>query len=191
MTWGAVAAAAVTVIGTVVSAATAGDPTSQTTSQSQPEFPEVTRRIIGDVEFPLLRSGIQEQTNLGLAFAPGALDTTGILGRRTEGPMQAVQSAATKGAETAGISDLGPIFENVFGLQPEFLESLRTLVMQRGAQTRGVVSPGFLPFLQPARTSQSTTTQAGPSAVETGFALASNLGKIAGGLNSAGVFGSG
>lgn len=183
MTWVAVGVAAVGVATTVATTASKGgkQKTSQTTSQ--PEFPDVTRQIIQDTEFPLLQSNIQEQLGLLKQFAPG--QSPFLSQQYGQGPIGTALGAAERGAKTAGVGDLGPVFENTFGLQPEFLDTLKQLVLQRGAQTKTVVGPGYGSFLAPG--GQSTTTQAGASPVETGFQLASSLGQVAGGLHTSGV----
>lgn len=167
--------AAVGIIGTGIAAGTKKNPKSTT----QLEFPEETRRLIGDVEFPLLEGFQGEQAGflgplLGdrSTFAP-------FLGAQfggTVGPI--TQAAARRGAQDAGVTDLGPMFESLYGLSPELLQSLRELALQRGAQVKSVVPPGFGTFLSPS--TSTTTSGTGPSAFETGFGLAGALTPIVG-----------
>lgn len=153
--------------------ALAGGGNDQTTT-SRVNFPPETRNLIGGVEFPLLAGAIDEQSALLgplLAGQPFAAQTAGQFGTRVP---NTVRSAARTGAQTAGIGDLGPVFDDINVLQPQLLGALRSLALQRGAQSTSVVPPGFQPFLAPS-TSQKTEG-GGPGAFETGFQLAGTLG---------------
>lgn len=178
----AVAIAAAGVGLSAYEASQSGKQAKKSQSKTQAQFPPAARELMQDVEFPLLRQNLQEQTGLVQQFAPGQDAFQQMFGRA---PIQTALGAAEKGAKSTGLGDLGPVFENTFGLQPEFLETLKQLVLQRGAQTRAIVAPGYGSFLAPA--GQSTTTQTAQGApIETGFALAQSLGSLASTAHTAG-----
>jgi hypothetical protein len=171
MTWVNVGVAAVGIATSVASAASKKKPTST----QKVEFPAETRRLIQDVEFPLLEGALGEQRATFAPFLQGRRADSFLQGGFGSAPKIA-QAAARRGAKTAGVRDLGPTMERLKGLQPEFIQALRELVLQRGAQTRSIVPPGFGTFLSP--TTRTETSGTGPDAFETGFSIAGNAAKI-------------
>lgn len=160
----------------IIGAATDGDSTTST-STSKLEFPEETRRLFQDVEEPLLRGSLQEQ----LAFlAPllGGFRTRDAAQTqlKTARPHAMALSAAQRGAQSAGITDFGPIEESLQGLSPELLESLKQLVLQRGQQISTAVPAGYGQFLSPQTFTQQTG--GGPDEFQTGFQIAQGLASI-------------
>lgn len=175
------AAAAVAAVATVASTAYSlskkGGGASSTTTQ-QLEFPEETRRLFQDVELPLLQGSQQEQSQLISPFFGGSR-TTPFIGQQYGAPAVNVALAAgRRGAKDAGIGDLGPLYENVAGLSPEFLESLRSLVVQNAAQRTTAVPAGYGQFLSPS--TFTSTEGAGPDAFQTGLQIAGALGSAYG-----------
>ena len=173
MSWFAVGAGAVAVVGTAVSAATAKKP--KTTQEL--EFPAESRQLIQDVELPLLEGNRREQDALMIPFLQGNAGSPFINEQFGNMP-NLVDAAARKGAKSQGINDLGPTMEGVRSLSPELVAALKELAFQRSAQTRTVVPPGYGTFLSP----QTNVSQEGGSgqAFQTGFSIAQGLTSIAG-----------
>ncbi len=169
MSWFSVGAAVVGVGISAFQASQGGPKTTQTL-----EFPEETRRLIGDVEFPLLAGNLREQEAFispflqGPAGSPFVQQRFGNLGNIVEG-------AARRGAKTAGVDDFGPIMDDINGLSPDLLNALRELVFQRAAQTRTVVPPGFSTFLSP---STNISQSGGSDNLQTGFQIGQGLAQI-------------
>lgn len=172
--WAAAIAAAVT-IGTTAYSASKGTP--EITSTSSLEFPEETRRLFQDIEEPLLKGSLEEQASLLMPLL-GGFRTRDAAAQRFGASQGIPMAAARTGAKRAGITDLGPSFEAVQGLQPELLAALRDLALARGQQITTVVPPGYGQFLSP----QTFTQQSGggPDAFQTGFQIAGSLANIAG-----------
>lgn len=179
MSWAAVAVAGVGILSTVVGAATQGGGNQQT-STSKLEFPEETRRLFQDVEEPLLRGSLGEQQAL-LAPLLSGFRTREVAQQQlgTARAQSLALTAAKRGAESAGITDFGPIEESLQGLSPELLEGLKQLVLQRGHRINTVVPPGYGQFLAPSTFTQQQSS-GGPDAFQTGLQIASGLASIAG-----------
>jgi hypothetical protein len=176
MTYAAIAVAAVGAVSTIASVASGGNKQTSSSS-SQLEFPDETRRLFQDVEEPILSGSLNEQSSLLQpflgGFKPGQAKEAGFGGLK-----DIVQGATRKGGQTAGVNDLGPIFEDTAGLPPALINALRSLVLQRGASLNSVVPAGYGQFLSPSTFTQST--QAGPSAFDSGFQIAGSLANVAG-----------
>lgn len=184
MTYAAIAVAVVGVATTAYSASQSSDQLTSSSS-SQLEFPEETRRLFQDVEKPLLEGSLQEQSSLLSPFL-GGFRTSPFVKQQYGGTTDIAKSATRKGASQAGLGDLGPAFENIEGLSPELIGALQGLVTARGQQINTVVPAGYGQFLSPATFSQ--TSGAGPNAFQTGFQLAGSTAQLIGALNTAGVF---
>lgn len=172
MSVAAIAAATVavaTVATTATTLAKGGPKASQTSSV---EFPEETRRLFQDIEAPILEGAQDEQSSLLAPFL-GGFKNDNFAASQFGGAKPVVEAATRKGAEVAGIDDLGPAFENINGLTPELLKALSQLTLQRGAQVNTVVPPGYGQFLSPNTFVQSSSD--GPSPFETGFQVAGSL----------------
>lgn len=175
MSFAAIAVAAVGAVATIASVASGGN--RQTSTSSQLEFPDETRRLFQDVEEPILSGNLNEQSALLQPFL-GGFKPEQAQAAGFGGPQALVEGAARKGAKTADIGDLGPIFEDTSGISPALINALRSLVLQRGAAVNSVVPPGYGQFLSPSTFSQ--TSQSGPSAFDKGFQIAGSLANIAG-----------
>lgn len=174
MSYVAIAVAAVGAISTIAGAASKKGQTS--TSSSQLEFPDETRRLFQDVEQPILSGNLQEQGALLQPFTGGFKPDQAQAAGFT-GAQPIVENAARKGANIAGFGDLGPIFEDTAGISPVLINALRGLTLSRGAQVNAVVPPGYGQFLSPSTFTQ--TSQSGPSAFDTGFQVAGSLASVA------------
>lgn len=173
----AIVAAAATVGGVALSAGKGGQ---QLNTTSQLEFPEETRRLIGDIEFPQLASAIGEQTSLlGSGILGGGAPSPFAQQQYGARPLAAAQAGLKRGAQDAGVTDLGTGTEALGGISPQLIQAIRTLALQNAAQRTSVVPAGYTPFLSPS-TFTSTSTNASP--FETGFALAGGAANIAGGF---------
>ena len=166
-------AAAAAVLSTVASVASQGG--RETTSTSSLEFPEETRRLFQGLEEPLLGASFGEQANI-LAPLLGGFRGRDASQQRFGAPTGLIESAARRGASQAGVTDFGPMFENIQGLSPELMAALQQFAVARGTQINSVVPAGFGQFLSPQTFTQQGTE--GRSAFESGF-------QIAGGLASA------
>jgi len=171
----AAVAAAATVASTAYKMSQGAPDAAETTTKL--EFPEETRALFGTLEKPLIK-GLQadQQSTIGPFLGTDRYSNWGVDATYGQAPAVA-ERAAKKAAPAMGVSDLGPAFESVRGLQPEFVQALRELTLARGQQVNSVVPPGYGQFLSPATHSQ--TTQPGPSAFDTGFQAAGSLANIA------------
>lgn len=174
-----IAAAAALGLGSTIYGAVKGPPETETTQRL--EFPEETRRLFQDIEEPLLKGSLREQAALLMPFL-GGFRTRDAAAQRSGASQDIPFAAARTGAKRAGITDLGPSFEAVQGLQPELLAALRDLALARSQQITTVVPPGYGQFLSP----QTFTQQSGggPDAFQTGFQIAGSLTNIVGAFYS-------
>lgn len=162
---------------TIINTSTQGG--NEVTTTSKLEFPEETRRLFQDIEEPLLKGSLNEQAAL-LAPLLGGFNTQEAAQQKL-GIAQArsmALSAAKHAGPSAGITDFGPIEESLQGLSPELLESLKQLVLQRGAKIQTVVPAGYGQFLSPSTFTQQSG--GGPDEFQTGFQIASGLASVAG-----------
>ena len=171
----AIAGATIAGAGLLASLATSG---KGKTTQSL-KFPEESRRLIQDVEFPLLEGNLREQDAFIGPFLQGPAGFPSIQ-KRFGNLGNIVEASARRGAKTAGISDFGPIMDDINGLSPDLLAALRELIFQRAAQARAIVPPGFDRFLSPS--TSVSQSGGGGQALQTGFNLAAGLTSIASGF---------
>ena len=184
MVWVAVAIGAAGLL-LNVGGALAGGGEKETTSTSRLEFPEETRRLFQDIEEPLLQGSLDEQSALLAPFMGGFRPQPFLQETYGQAPTMAL-GAARRNAKESGIGDLGSVFESVRGLQPEFIEALRELVLQRGQGIQAIVPPGYGQFLSPSTFTQQSG--GGPSAYDTGFQIAGSAANFAGTLFKSGIF---
>lgn len=173
----AVVAAAATVAGVASTIARGkpkpGDLGGQTSTL---EFPEETRRLIGDIEFPQITAALGEQTNLLGGLLGGSGTNPFIQNQFGARSGQAAQSAFKRGAKDAGVQDLSGL-DSLSALSPQLVEAIRSLTLQNAAQRTTVVPAGFGPFLSP---STFTATSTNSSPFDTGFQLAGSLASLGG-----------
>lgn len=170
----AVVVAAAAVGGTVLSATKGGGGGGSLTQTSQLEFPEETRRLLQDIEFPQLASALGEQTGLlgPLLGQPAGLNQN--LQAYGQGPVGTAKAATRTGAKQAGITDLGPAFESLGALSPELVAAIQSLALQNAGQRTTAVPTGYGPFLSPSTFTQ--TSGGGADPYQTGFQLAGAIG---------------
>lgn len=164
----------------IAGAAGGGGQKTLQTSTSQVEFPQETLGLIRDTEFPLLAGSLGSQAQMVAPFLGGFGRNTPWLTQQYGSAPQTVGAAVRKGGAQAGISDLGPAFENFGGMNPQLFGALQNLVLQRGAQVNAAVPPGYGAFFAPSSFSQQSA--APPSPFATGFQLAQSFGSLAGAL---------
>lgn len=170
-------AAAATVASTAYSLSKGAGGTPTSTSTQSLEFPEETRRLFQDVEEPLLKDSLSQQSSLMSPFLGGNAQFPFLQSTFGQPPANLALAAGKRGAKDAGITNLGPLTESLGGLPTQFVENLRQLVLQNAAQRTTVVPPGYGQFLAPATFSQ--TQGAGPDPLQTGFQLAASIGTVA------------
>lgn len=174
VTVAAIVAAAATVGGVVLSAARGSGGGSTTTSQV--EFPEQTRRIIGDIEFPQVQSSLDEQSAWLAPLLGGNAYNPFVNSQFGQRPLASAQGALKRGAKDAGVSNLSGM-DNLSALSPQLVEAIRSLAMQNAAQRTSAVPTGFGPFLSPSTLNQQSSDS---SPFETGFSLATGVASIGG-----------
>ncbi len=157
-----------------------GNPiTSRSTSQQ--EFPEATRKLIQSTEFPLLAGFLGDQASRASLLGSNVNTNPFAQKQYGEAAPALAQAASKKGAEQAGIADLGPIDATVSGLGPELTNALHQITLAQGAKGQGVVQPGYANFLAPGSFSSSEkVAQFNP--FQTGMQLGSGLTGIAAGI---------
>ena len=170
MSYALATSAAISLIYTGVSAAASGG--RNTTSTSRLEFPEETRRLFQGLEEPLLQGSFAEQASILSPLLAGFRGRDASQ-QRFGAPTGLIESAARRGASQAGVTDFGPISEDIQGLSPQLMAALQQLAVARGTQINSVVPVGFGQFLSPQTFTQQRTE--GPSAFETGLQFASTF----------------
>lgn len=130
---------------------------------SYPEFNPETAQLFRNIELPFLRGSLGEQEALARPFLggfPGGLDAAAQYG----GLAPLIQAAGQRGAESAGVTNLGAIEQATAGLTPDILAALNNLILQRGAGIQTIMAPGFASFFAPR---QVTKPNEGPVSTQT------------------------
>ena len=171
MSWITVGAAAISAAGTIYSATQ----TPQGRTTSGVEFPEETRRLFQHTELPILQGSLMEQNAMVAPFLGGNRNLDFLTSMYGQPPVNMATHAATRSAQDQDMTDLGPLFETLGGLQPEFLAALQSLVLQRGQQSTAIVPAGYGQFLSPSTFSQQS---GGVDPYQSGFQIAGALANV-------------
>jgi hypothetical protein len=143
-------------------------------------FPEEAYKLFTGIEEPLLQASLGEQQALLQPFLGGFGSKAGL--PQQYGQAAPIAAAAgTRGAQQAGIANVGQVQDATTGLTPELLNALSQLVLQRGSQITGAVGPGYTPFFAPSQVTRQGTPPSKAQPIDpfaTGAALGSSLTQI-------------